>query len=176
LVHTTHFPYFIPDTITSNDAVISNWFTVDIYGAIANMGVPLFVMLSGALLLDAAKADEPMKVFYKKRFMRVGIPMIFWTIIYFAWSAFLNGQPLTSVDVLKGVLMGSSGHLWFLYLLVGLYMITPFLRILVKHMDRRKFQYLLLIWLVGNEAVPFINQFAPFGYNPVMFVITGWVG
>jgi surface polysaccharide O-acyltransferase-like enzyme len=102
--------------------------------------------------------------------------MIFWTIIYFAWSAFLNGQPLTSVDVLKGVLMGSSGHLWFLYLLIGLYMVTPFLRILVKHMDRRKFRYLLLIWLVGNVAVPFINQFAPFGYNPVMFVITGWVG
>ncbi len=140
------------------------------------MGVPLFVMLSGALLLDAAKADEPMRVFYKKRFIRIGLPMIFWTIIYFAWSTFLSEQPLTSVDVLKGVLVGSSGHLWFLYLLVGLYMVTPFLRIIVKHMDRNKFRYLLLIWLVGNVAVPFINQFAPFGYNPVMFVITGWVG
>lgn len=149
---------------------------MDIYGAFANMGVPLFVMLSGSLLLDAAKADEPMKVFYKKRFMRIGLPMIFWTIIYFAWSAFLSEQPLTSVDVLKGVLVGSSGHLWFLYLLIGLYMVTPFLRILVKHMDRNKFRYLLFIWLVGNVAVPFINQFAPFGYNPVMFVITGWVG
>jgi surface polysaccharide O-acyltransferase-like enzyme len=176
LVHTTHFPYYIPETITSNEAVVSNWFTVDIYGAVANMGVPLFVMLSGALLLDAAKADEPMKVFYKKRFMRIGLPMILGTIIYFAWAVFLSRQPLTSIDVLKGVLMGSSGHLWFLYLLIGLYMVTPFLRILVKYMDRRKFLYLLIIWLVGNVAVPFINQFASFGYNPVMFVITGWVG
>jgi surface polysaccharide O-acyltransferase-like enzyme len=60
--------------------------------------------------------------------------------------------------------------------LMGLYLATPFLRVLVSHLDRNKFKYLIILWFVGNITVPFINQFAPFGFNPVMFVFTGWVG
>jgi surface polysaccharide O-acyltransferase-like enzyme len=156
--------------------VVFNWFTVDVYGAVANMAVPLFVLLSGALLLDATKADEPMKVFYKKRFIRIGIPMIFWTIIYFWWSTYVTGQPLTVNGLLQGLLSGAYPHMWFLYLLVGLYLATPFLRVLVSHLDRNKFKYLIILWFIGNIMVPFINQFAPFGFNPVMFVFTGWIG
>lgn len=174
LVHTAAFPYILPDTIDSTS--VFNWFTVDTYGALANLAVPLFVMLSGLLLLDATKADEPMKVFYKKRFVRIGIPMIFWTIVYFWWYTYVSGQPLTINGVLQGLLSGSYYHLWFLYLLIGLYLATPFLRILVKHLDRNKFKYLLILWFVGNITVPLINEFAPFGFNPVMFVFTGWVG
>jgi surface polysaccharide O-acyltransferase-like enzyme len=174
LVHTTAFPYRIPDEITS--AVTFNWFTVDIFAAVANMAVPLFVMLSGALLLDTAKADEPMKVFYKKRFARIGIPMIFWTVIYFGWYRFVTGQPLTVNTVLSGLLSGSYYHLWFVYLLIGLYLATPFLRILIKHLSRQQFKFMLIVWFVGNVTVPLINQFFPFGFNPVMFILTGWVG
>jgi surface polysaccharide O-acyltransferase-like enzyme len=78
LVHATGFPYHIPGEITPT--VIWNWWTIDVYGAVAYLAVPLFIMLSGALLLDPARADESMKVFFKKRFARIGLPMIFWTI------------------------------------------------------------------------------------------------
>jgi len=174
LVHATAFPYIIPGEITPT--VMKTWWTIDIYAAVANLAVPLFVMLSGALLLDPAKADEPLKVFFKKRFMRVGLPMIFWTIAYFGWGVFVSGQPLTVNSILQGLLSGSYYHLWFLYLLVGLYLATPVLRVLVKHVNRDKFKYLLVLWFIGNTAVPFINQFASFGFNPVMFVFTGWIG
>lgn len=174
LVHATAFPYIIPGEITP--AVTSTWWTIDVYGAVANLAVPLFVMSSGALLLDPAKVDEPLGVFFKKRFMRVGLPMIFWTIAYFGWGVFVSGQPLTADNVLQGILSGSYYHLWFLYLLVGLYLVTPVLRVLVKHVNRDKFKYLLVLWFIGNSVVPFINRFASFGFNPVMFVFTGWIG
>jgi surface polysaccharide O-acyltransferase-like enzyme len=174
LVHTAAFPYYLPQNITSD--VVTNWFTVDVYGAVAAMGVPLFVMLSGALLLDPVKADEPMRVFYKKRFLRIGGPMIFWTIIYFWWSTIAMKETLTVNNVLSGLLSGSYPHMWFLYMLLGLYLVTPFLRAMLKNLDRNKFKYLLVLWFVGNVSVPFINQFAQFPFNPVMFVFTGWVG
>ena len=81
LVHASFFPYSISGEVTPT--VMANWFTSDVFGAIGYLGVPLFVMLSGALLLNPAKADEPMGVFYKKRFWRVGLPLIFWTLVYF---------------------------------------------------------------------------------------------
>ena len=51
--------------ITSMDIV--NWFTSDVYNALGMVGVPLFVMLTGVLLLNPAKAEEPLGVFYKKK-------------------------------------------------------------------------------------------------------------
>jgi len=174
LVHASFFPYKIPGEITPT--VIANWFTADVFGAIGYLGVPLFVMLSGALLLNPAKADEPMGVFFKKRFNRIGLPLVFWTVVYFIWSFNVWGKPVTLLNIGLGLISGSYPILWFLYLLVGLYLITPILRTLVKHIDRKKFKLLLAIWFVGTTLVPLVHTFTNFNYNPVMFVITDWVG
>jgi surface polysaccharide O-acyltransferase-like enzyme len=174
LVHASFFPYRIPGEITPT--VVVNWFTADVFGAIGYLGVPLFVMLSGALLLNPAKADEPMGVFFKKRFNRIGLPLIFWTVVYFIWSFNVWGKPVTLFNIEQGLISGSYPILWFLYLLVGLYLITPILRTLVKHIDRKKFKLLLAIWFVGTVSVPLVHTFTNFNYNPVMFVITDWVG
>lgn len=174
-VHASSFPYSIPaGPITST--VIANWFTSDVYGAIGYLGVPLFVMLSGALLLDPSKADEPMGEFYKKRFNRIGLPLIFWTIVFFTWSYSIHQQPFSLYNIEQGLLTGSYPILWFLYLLVGLYLATPILRVLVKHIDRKKFTLLLILWFVGTTIVPIIHTFTSFTYNPTMFVFMDWAG
>ena len=173
-VHASSFPYSIPGQITP--LVMFNWFTSDVYGAIGYLGVPLFVMLSGALLLDPAKADEPMGEFYKKRFNRIGLPLVFWTIIFFAWNYSVHGVPLTLFNIGQGLLTGSYPILWFLYLVVGLYLATPILRVLVKHIDRQKFTLLVVLWFIGTIIVPFLQTFTAFTFNPVMFVFTDWAG
>jgi surface polysaccharide O-acyltransferase-like enzyme len=141
------------------------------------LGVPLFVILSGVLLLDPAKADESLTTFFKKRFARIGIPLVFWTIAYFAWANQIHGTQLTVNNIFAGLLSGSYPHLWFLYLLIGLYSITPVLRVVVKYLNRQKFTYFLTVWFIGTVLVPFMRIFLPsVGYNPVMFVFTGWTG
>jgi len=174
LVHASFFPYKIPGEITPT--VMVNWFTADVFGAIGYLGVPLFVMLSGALLLNPAKADEPMGEFFKKRFNRIGLPLVFWTAVYFVWSFVVWGTPVTLSNIAQGLISGSYPILWFLYLLVGLYLITPILRTLVKHIDRKQFKLLLAIWFVGTISVSLIHNFTIFDFNPLMFVITDWVG
>lgn len=174
-VHAALFPYLINGPVTPTAQF--NWWTVDVYGAIGYLGVPLFIILSGVLLLDPAKVNEPLSIFFKKRFARIGIPMIFWTLAYFAYAYYIRGNTLTPENTFGGLLSGSYGHLWFLYLLIGLYSITPVLRVIIKYLDRHKFTYFLLIWFGGTVFVPFMKVFLPnVSYNPVMFVFTGWTG
>jgi surface polysaccharide O-acyltransferase-like enzyme len=174
LVHCSGFPYAIQGEITPT--VVMDWFTADVYSAFGYLGVPLFVMLSGALLLEPTKADEPMRVFFKKRFNRIAFPMMFWTVAYFAWGYYVHGRPLTLFNISQGLLTGSYDHLWFLYLLLGLYLVTPILRVLVKFIDRRKFVLLLSLWFVGTVVTPTIHTFTTLTFNPVVFVFMDWVG
>ncbi|MCW3995395.1 MAG: acyltransferase family protein [Candidatus Bathyarchaeota archaeon] len=174
-VHTSGFPYRILNAqITTLDVV--NWFATDVYAAVGMFGVPLFVMLTGALLLNPNKADEPLRVFYKKRLNRIGLPFVFWTIVYFLWSFRVLGKPLTLFNLGQSLLSGSYAHLWYLYLLMGLYSVTPVLRVLVKHLNRGLFAYLIALWFVGTVSTTYIHVFTEFEFNPVMFVFFDWIG
>jgi surface polysaccharide O-acyltransferase-like enzyme len=174
LLHATGFPPDIPAEITPQ--VMQGWIASNVYSALGHIGVPLFIMLSGCLLLDPAKADEPIKIFFKKRFNRIGLPFIFWNIFYFFWSSQVHGTPLSFDNAVKGAMSGAYVHLWFLYLLVGLYLVTPLLRVFVKYLDWRRFKYLVALWFVGTVTVPLINVLGGFNFNPVIFVFTGWMG
>jgi surface polysaccharide O-acyltransferase-like enzyme len=79
------------------------WWASKIYDSIARVCIPLFVMLAGALLLQPSKTDEPLRQFYRKRWTRLGLPVIFWSIIYFAWAALVDGKALTLQYVVQGV-------------------------------------------------------------------------
>lgn len=176
LVHSTFFPYrFTGAEITTLD--ITNWISTDAFAAVGYLlGLPIFVMLSGALLLDTTKAEEPMGVFYKKRFSRIGKPLIVWFTAYLIWDFGVRGMPLTVTNFTQKMLDGPYYHLWYLYLLVGLYAITPMLRVLIKNMSQRMFSLLLAIWFVSTITPAFIYNFTDYGLNPVMFIVAGWVG
>ncbi len=175
LLHCSGFPYhFTNPQITSIDIV--NWFTTDVYAAFGMLGVPLFVMLTGALLLNPNRENEPLRVFYRKRLDRIALPFIFWTIIYFAWSFTILGKPFTLTKIGEGLLGGSYAHLWYLYLLMGLYALTPVLRVLVKHLDRKLFTYLLVLWFAGTIATPIIHNLTSLNYFPYTFIVVDWVG
>jgi|WetSurMetagenome_2_1015567.scaffolds.fasta_scaffold87508_2 surface polysaccharide O-acyltransferase-like enzyme len=176
LVHVTWFPYkFVGATITNMDIV--NWFTTDTYAALGDMlGVPLFIMLSGALLLVPEKADEPARVFYKKRFNRIGVPLIFWSLVYFAWMALARDWTWSLSGLTQKILVGPYYHFWFLYVLIGLYAVTPILRVLVKHLQRNLFTVLMVLWFLGEIIPSMIFTFTDYSFDPTMFILTDWVG
>jgi surface polysaccharide O-acyltransferase-like enzyme len=95
------------------------WWASNVYNSISRTAVPLFIMLTGALLLQPTKAEEPLRVFFKKRWNRIGIPVLFWGAIFFAWDFFVKGQPATVNFVLQGLLVGPYVHFWYVYLLIG---------------------------------------------------------
>ena len=174
LLHAATEPYQIVDLMSPKG--VSLWWTVNIYNSLSRTCIPLFIMLSGVLLLKPGKLAAPVKVFFKKRLNRIGLPFLFWGVAYFAWRFFVNQEPFSVNSIFQGILTGPYRHFWFLYLIAGLYLITPLLRVFVAYADRRILRYFFVIWFLGTSIIPLLGLFGNYSLNANLFLITGWVG
>ena len=153
------------------------WWSTSVYLALVIMGVPLFIMLSGSLLLVPSKVNEPIRVFLKKRLSRIGIAFVFWSIVYFAWDYFINHAALTVNSIIQSFLSGGAyKQFWFIYLIMGLYLITPILRIVVAHADRRILRYLIILWFIGVSLIPLFHLISGFTVDDNLFAFGGFIG
>jgi surface polysaccharide O-acyltransferase-like enzyme len=168
------------DTLEASSVSANNYWTGIVYKAVSLSCVPLFVMLSGALLLQPAKLNEPIRVFLKKRLSRLGLAFAFWSVVYLAWSFYITQTPITFSNIGVGLMYdlfgGAYYPFWFIYLIVGLYLITPILRVLVAYENVKIIQYLLLLWFAGVAILPLIHMASGYTLNTGVFLIGGWIG
>jgi surface polysaccharide O-acyltransferase-like enzyme len=150
----------------------------NIYLCFGRMGVPLFIMLSGALLLVPSKKEESLGVFFKKRFSRIGLPFLFWWIIYFLWNIYIEQQPFTLSFIVNGILSGPYVTFWYLYMLAGLYLLTPMLRVMVGYFTDKHFKYFIGLWFIGTMVTSWVRFLSGFQYeiDRNLFVIPLCVG
>jgi surface polysaccharide O-acyltransferase-like enzyme len=155
------------------------WLTTTAYRSFAATCVPLFIILSGALLLQPSKVNEPVGLFLKKRFNRIGWAFMFWTAAYFAWRFFANNEVLTLNSIVQGLLSGAYIHMWFLYLIAGLYLITPILRLVTAHGEQHLLKYLIVLWFLGVAVLPLLQLTNTYDFSMIqvnVFVFGGWIG
>ena len=113
------------------------WRTCAVVGTAMRWSVPVFVMLSGALLLDPCRQDT-LFGFYGRRWKRIVPPLIAWSILYAFWNCFYRGLQPPALYYFKAFLDGRPHyHLHFLFIILGLYMIAPMLQVYVRHTTRR---------------------------------------
>ena len=138
-----------------------NWIFANFYNSASRWCVPLFIMLSGALLLSNKK-NESILEFYRKRAHKVLIPTITWTFVYLIWffakSSYKNEGYSTDLLILffKGELYY---HLWYIYMLVGFYVFAPFLRKFVNNLGKEELFFLVVISFIlsiSNEIAAII--------------------
>jgi surface polysaccharide O-acyltransferase-like enzyme len=113
--------------------------------------IGLFFMVSGALLLPT---KDGTKVFLTRRFSKVAYPTIFWSLFYIAVNHILDDKPLEIGTLAKQVFsipFAAQGHgvMWFMYVLAGLYLITPILSPWIKSVSKRALQFYLALWLLA---------------------------
>jgi surface polysaccharide O-acyltransferase-like enzyme len=110
-------------------------------------------MLSGALLLDPNRRENSIE-FYKKRLHRIGLPILFWSIFYLIWrSVVLHEATLRPKVLLSNIVFGSpSYHLWFLFVLFWLYLVTPILRSIWRKLDNKE-KWTLTIFLLSVNSI-----------------------
>lgn len=127
----------------------ASWWIYNVADSASRWAVPVFVMLSGALLLP--RREEAPSVFYRKRLKRIGIPLVFWSVFYLAWEHVI-GDGLTASGAITRLLIGAPyAHLHFLFVIAGLYLFTPMLRVLFRELPPSTL--LLLIALSLSLAV-----------------------
>jgi surface polysaccharide O-acyltransferase-like enzyme len=153
----------------------SDWIIANVYGGIARICVPLFFMISGYLLLPRS---ESLGIFYRKRMPKVVIPFIAWSLIYLGW--YCGNHPGTcTAPLIQNLLFvqGTYYHLWFMYSLIGIYLILPVLRLLVRpEADRQILWYLIGLWLVFQSLLTFANHAWGWRLGISAPLATGFVG
>lgn len=115
----------------------ASWWAANALNSASRWCVPVFLMVSGALLLDPRKTERP-REFYRRRMARIGLPVFVWTAVYLLFRSLYLGDDLTAEEAARDVASGAPFlQLYFLYVLLGLYLLTPFLRIIMRDTTRR---------------------------------------
>lgn len=105
-------------------------------------GVPLFFMISGALLLG--RNYPTITDFLKKRFLRIVYPFIFWMIIFTVlYFAIMNNNIAYLTDILFG-----QRFTWFIYALIGIYLFIPIINAFINKYGIKGAEYFLILWAV----------------------------
>ena len=156
-----------------------------VYDGLAHWCVPVFIMLSGMFLLDPKRELTLGKLFFH-HILRIFVALVVWAVIYALVAAVAAGGPLDWPAVkaaLYRVLLGNTHyHLWFLYMIIGLYLVTPILRAFVRGASRSDFRYFFLAVFVFASLIPTILRIRPsqtlstyVGYLNIHLVL-GYVG
>lgn len=154
-----HVAQFYPTNITNLESTIPLW-----YISVGRIGVPLFFMLSGALLLNR---DYDLKDFYKKRLVRILLPAVFWKIILLFYYDF---NSLFDFNFLM-LWIYKFSFPWFVYAILGVYLVIPVFNSFIRQHGIDGTEYFLIIWIVFmfllnlnfNRTDYVMNIFANFG-------------
>jgi len=138
MIHYSNYYCRYLESINGMDFAVSM-----IFNGLARVSVPLFFMLSGALML----ASKPDVQKLKKKILRFLLVLGVWTVFYFIWDILYMKKEFKAADVIGWLFEPTKPHLWFMYAIIAIYLILPFAYILVKHMGEWEQKLFIALWL-----------------------------
>lgn len=168
--------------------------TGTLIGSSVRACVPLFVMMTGVLMFPVR---YNMADFYKKRIGRIIVPLIFWSLalpmLYFLYLNFGVNTQSPSIDMANFTPAAmfnkmytfifnfnyDTTPLWYLYMLVGLYLVIPILNTWLEHASQKDIKLFLYVWGI-SLFLPYLKMVAPMlGYtgnygNMGLFGVCDW--
>jgi surface polysaccharide O-acyltransferase-like enzyme len=163
----------------------SDWMIANVLKTFSKAAVPLFLMISGYLLLpiniDALQ-------FYRTRLKRIAVPWLFWSAVYLWVRRLFESQQISLLSMARLVWIGEVYyHMWFMYVLLGVYLSLPFISKMLMEADSRQTQlgYLFLsFWVITQSIVPLLSgvlrQSTGFEFTPSLLyylpLFTGYTG
>ncbi|MFA7116493.1 MAG: acyltransferase family protein [Bacteroidales bacterium] len=155
---------YVISGMNNNNYDLSFWIS-NIVDSFSRICVPIFVLISGMFLIGR---NENFAQSYKKRASRILIPIIAWSIIYLVYRATLSYVLYHTFDIMgliKSVLLGKPFyHMWYLYMLIGLYLVTPILNNNISKISRKNLwivSILLLVFGMFNSGYDMILNNKP---------------
>lgn len=158
----------------------SEWLAAITFNSLTRWAVPIFMMITGALLLSP-KTPFCYDHYLKKRLKKVVIPFIAWTFIYALVGSLPVHLEQWNIEDFLTIIVASPTdptwyHLWFFYDFIPLYILLPFLYLLLVKLPREHIKLLLLAYLLlfsmkwlGVKSVILINIVLYSGY-----LVLGW--
>ena len=154
LVHATE-PFYLggegSQILTQADAYWSSFFD-----SIARACVALFVVASSYLQFPLHYSTGE---FFRRRAVRILVPFLLWSVVYaLAW-----GEPIENFKNLLFNFNYAAGHLWFVYMIIGVYLLMPLLTPWAERVGKRELQVYIAIWLF-TTLIPIIRDWVSGGF------------
>lgn len=159
VVHVSALKWYSVD-IMSKEWDILNWFD-----SMVRWAVPVFVMISGALFLDRRSSVEKL---YKKNILHIITCFLFWSVAYTAYYRCVLQRNMSIADIAVEIFKGPY-HMWFCFMIVGLYIITPLLWEMVRSVNMVK--YFLVVSFVFTFLLPRCGYWMSFISDTISVVI-----
>ena len=132
--------------------------TLIFFHMISRICIPVLLMISGMFLLDPEK-ELSIKKLFAHNILRIFLSLVFWNALYSIYYTYQMGQQGESLlAVFKTHFFETHYHLEFLYALIGIYIITPVLRIFTKRADKHEWNYLLLLFFICISVIPTLQM------------------
>ncbi len=132
----------------------TDWQIHNFYASFSRWCVPVFLMISGALFLNQGKPVNIVKL-YKKNILRIVTALLVWSFLYAVFQ-YLSIERYHNLSSLVGLTIIGHYHLWFLYLILGLYLVLPILKKISE--NKTVFLYFLIISFVFTFMLPLIIE------------------
>ncbi len=151
-----------------------------IASSFCKIGVPLFFMISGVLLLNK---EESLKDLYLKRVLKFVIILFVFCSLYYIYQCSLGTYEFELKEMIHRITTGQIFvSYWFLYSYIAFLMMLPILRKMAKAMSGSDFVYLYVVYVVANSifgvlARTFIGQIAmnvPMATDLIMYPLLGY--
>lgn len=127
--------------------------TANVLDSLSRLGVPLFVMISGSLFLDEKRKISTRNLYFKN-IKGILFLLYLWsflyTCIYNVVLPLLQNENVIPEEFFRDFVLGHY-HMWYMFMIAGLYAVTPFLRLFVKKKNCR----LVLLFIVLSVGVQF---------------------
>ena len=151
---------------------IEEWKMLDIFNkmfmigsfTIGRLGVPLFLFLTGSLVLKKTfKTNEDVKEFYLHNLLPLLIAHIIWVIIYNIYFLIINREVLPTVyNMIKEILFLKAvpfNHYWYMSMIISTYIAIPFISVILQSFNNRTLKPILIFMFVVGFMIPFFNVF-----------------
>ncbi|RRD38850.1 acyltransferase [Leptotrichia sp. OH3620_COT-345] len=135
---------------------MKDWMLSNVINSVSRVCVPVFVMVSGYLLL---RKDEPVGIFFKKRFVKIIPKFLIYSMIYYVFKVSFLNRPYSGNENFLMLLFkgGIFYHLWYIYMILGIYIMTPFFRKVVSNIHKSYIKYFVCVWAFFMIVIPFLE-------------------
>lgn len=182
ILHTSSFDWY------STPVGSYKWQMFNIYDSATRWCVPVFIMLSGMLFLNVDKPMPTSRIYFKY-IPRILSALLFWGVFYGVYDLIcLNLEGYDSftceamLEIAKKFIFGPPWyHLWYLYAIIALYILTPIFRVFMAAASRKDIEYVLVVFFLFGLTLPMIKTVllkmdASYKVNFSIVELTGYAG
>lgn len=172
MIHGVEVVWDISPNGMSSVSIVTRIVVLTIY-SIGRLSVPLFLFITGYLMLDKYYKPEEIWDFYKTKVWRLLRATWLWIGIYYLLDIFFMGRQFSPFDCIEQFLFLSdwfvAPHLWYMPVIIGLYLFIPFISNALQKIDKRVISLMLFIGVMYLFIVPTVNNIATaYDLSPVV--------